>query len=314
MPEQVSKVVKYKEGRWAGNARANLFVRLSNALQNAPKIGERLQPVSSDGRTQRAINTSRAFRGGLGGSLIEWTNGEGSALINNFDPNATELDIATLESNDRRKFLQAMAFFYVRANHVVLITSPVLTDGRIQDYFNWLLDQTGANNPTITLLDAAPSRGDARALLQNVKSITLNPTPTINDSSVQTLGTALRGDILVDILARLKELGGKGIKEASLSRALASENVRATIQIRYSGRMPVDGVPLLDEVARAVSEIADEGYTIEVPSRGQLRPGDFRIRDRRSVQARDGHPEAGPAIDVMSAWLDELVESGVVVD
>jgi hypothetical protein len=49
-------------------------------------------------------------------------------------------------------------------------------------------------------------------------------------------------------------------------------------------------------------------------TKAQLRPGDFRIRDRRSVQARDGHPEAGPAIDVMSAWLDELVESGVVVD
>ena len=104
------------------------------------------------------------------------------------------------------------------------------------------------------------------------------------------------------------------LDEASLQRALASENIRASIEIKYSGQMPADGVPLLDEVARAVAAMSDEGYTIEVPKRGTLRPGDFRIRDRRNIQSKDGHPGTGPAIEVMSTWLDELLENGVVVD
>lgn len=315
MAEYVQKSVKYKRAHWAGDARANLFTRLSKAMQDFPKIGKRLQTVTNDEKTRRAANQQRAFGGGMGASLIEWTEGEGSVLIDNFNLDATELNIGTLESTDKRKFLQAMAFFYVRGNHVVLLTSPVLTDGRIEEYFNWLLQRSNANTPLLSLLDTAPNQGDARDLLQNVKSIKLRPTPSLHDQDGgTTLGTELRGSILTDLLKNLRDLGGRGINPASLRNALASENVRATIEISYSGQLPADGVPLLDEVARAVAELSDEGYVIEVPRRGQLRPGDFRVRDRRNIQAKDGHPETGPAIEVMSSWLDELLEYGTVVD
>jgi hypothetical protein len=207
-----------------------------------------------------------------------------------------------------------MAFFYVRNNHVVLITSPVLTERRVDEYFNWILSLASGSAPLVSLLDTPPPSGRARGLLQDVKRVSIDPTPLMQDQSDGSFGTKLRGSILRDFMARLKEVGGRGVDTASIDRALASENVRASIEIRYSGRMPPEGVPLLDELARLVADVADEGYKIDVKGRGQLTPGDFRIRDRRSIRAQDGHPHISHAISTMSDWLDSLIENGAVVD
>ena len=107
------------------------------------------------------VNHTRDGSGGGGshqflfGELVGYRPGSQQALIQEME-GAGELNIEALPAPEQRQFLDAMTFWMIRGNHVLVVQGPNSRRRHLEDYLNWLLGQQAGVLPhggSIALLD-----------------------------------------------------------------------------------------------------------------------------------------------------------------
>lgn len=314
----VSKSLHYRQCRWAHSG-SQLYTVLSTAL-NGRKVGRRVQFLgdpNADHPACRLVNIHAAFGTGVAGSVIEWTKDQGRPFIPEGD-DMDQLDVELMPA-DKRRFVEGMAFFFVRGNHAIIAPSKALGTSKVISHWEWLIEQARAvpDNQSFHLAEVAPDRRQLESLLQGVRSVQFSLQPELQDGASTQIAresatfSASRG-LLKRIMAWVEETGGDGIEPARMVQALASPHIRATVNIAYDGRMPDGGAPMLDTLARFVSEIDEAAFKIAVPNHGDLTDDQLRLRQVVRVQATEGQPNRGELWTYMSDWLEGLIQGGTV--
>ena len=315
-----TKSLHYRQCRWAHSG-SHLFVALSRALNARAKVGRRVQllgPADVEHPACRVVNIHASVGLGVAGSIIEWTKGQGQPFIPEGDDDVDQLDVELLPAGQRR-FIEGIAYFFVRGNHAVIAPAKAIGASRVVDHWTWLIREARAvpENQTFRLEEVAPDRRRIERLLQGVRSVQFSLQPELQDGALvdaereSSTFSASRG-LLERIVAWIEETGADGIQPAQLVQALASPNFKATVNISFDGRLPHGGAPMLDSLAQFVSDIDEVGFKIGVPNHGELTDENLRLRHSVRVESVEGQANRGELWGCMSDWLEGLIQSGVV--
>ncbi|GAB0056730.1 hypothetical protein SIID45300_01041 [Candidatus Magnetaquicoccaceae bacterium FCR-1] len=310
MRESKSKTLHYRKAvlTQRGYTLQSLLERLLNEYRY---VEDRWQDMDEEGKSKRLINHHLSEIGMEFGNFLSFESGANRLLMTVMN-SVTAMDVGQIAptSSDeglRREFLDAILYYGIRGNHVILLQSSSLQARQFEDYLNWWLHRANIKE-LVRLLDE-PDPDIARILNEkNVKSLRLR-SDMLSESvdmehrksdkeqfSVQGRGSRIIASVLgVERLATL-----------DLERVGADDLV-VDVVVTYNRSTSSTGQNLLDKLSRMVSRMDAEGTQLIVPGVGTISGNQLRQSKRISVETRNGEIVQNDLFPKMQRWLEELV-------
>jgi hypothetical protein len=316
--ENRPKTLYYKRAEFFSHD-AELMKVLQAAMKKHTTAKSRFQRLGTDKKGARLLNHFESIGTAVCGTLIEFTEGNLQPIVE-LAEDATELPVSMLGApGDRTQFIEGTLFFLVSGNHVILATSKSVRSGQAEQYLDWLLREQAKLVPSHSrVLLQEHVKSDSRRRFNNVKSVRITPDYVNTDGAAPVTPEVrehfkLRGTLLHAVVEMLKTSSNRALpKDLDINTALAERRLRATVEVSYNGKMPEDGVPLLDSLAAALRHADDVEYTVDVKGVGQVKSGELRLQQEVIVPFSDGLPVPARLYVAMHEWLTQLLTSGEI--
>lgn len=300
----------------------DLQALLTAAIDRAPKIKHRQQPLDKEAEQVRFLSLNRVHKGILCGIVVTYTKGQHQAVVP-VDENAKEVPLEQIAPPDntagkRTEFVEGTIFFGVFVNHVILIQSANFRAKHLEDYFNWLLRRglsADVQPPLIKLIDKPPLNLRNKAV-KGVKTITLKA-PILFKTQTEETNAKEIARRPEGVGFRMFESAMDAVREGfsdafRFDEALGSGDIEVRLQLFYRKRRKKGASPImLDEVAAALSH-TDVEYEMEIPGYGKVGSKMLKIREEFEIGAPGGLPLAASVFKTISDWLVRLLAGGIL--
>ena len=298
--------ITVEDGTVLRNTLEELVVEALDKLGTVALVHKR---ISSGGLTiQDSLvtdeNTGKlfSFNGHLCGVLVEHEKDKNVPLLG-IENEQVKLDhgLPINAEGEKSNYAQNHLYFSVYKNHVAYVCSKPGADGRLEDFFRWLLadkSEITADKILVTLKNALNLRAVEDMLEKNVNKIILatgnNDIPE-NDKSFfnKLIGCVSRKN---GVVQHASELKGVGVRFELTCRDRSDDEVKLSIS----------------ELAKELSEedlkfltiwLKDDGAGNKIRIKGE----ELAIKYSIEVQSTDPEEIAQPLMFELSKWLTKLI-------
>lgn len=335
--ERKSKALSYKHAHFTTSGPV-LKQILAKALVELPTIGDRRESLApaDESPIWRLVGEFQIETEYVFGVLLRYAPGTNPVFVVD-DEKAVKLTVEQLsapETDDgkRRELVDAMLYFGIADNHLVMMQSSSLRSDHLERHLQWLLHKSRAlpDANTFQLIDQPPKAVRERLMKAKVKELdiggALTPVP-VAKPAVTSPG-AQPGEIKTSV-AVLEESsthdigeGGTGIIDA-IKRLLdpdqaarldfekmAGANIEYVLKIRYRNSTTEDGQTLMNTLGSALRHADSVETRIKLHGGGEIKGDQLRLSGNVRVDTYNGIPASSEVFEVIRAWLLEKLKSG----
>lgn len=348
MATSIRKTIHYKRAVLTGgeDLQATLTAVFNPASQGH-KVGSRKEIINADSQSFRVVNRATTYNGMLFGQMIMFEPGRSQAYVEmNDEASSYTLDAltndalnkidngegdatakATAKKKHKKEFIDAMLYFGVFENHVVLIQSQSLKSRELEAHLGSLIGRFGGLKPgTALILQDQPSQAAINKIERSpVKSIHLGSPvethTTTEDGSIETtdwqpeastqarklkfMPSGIGANVLV------AALGESWFQKLKLEDDLDEANLQVSLEVTYLRKTTKTGQRVLDSIATSLRHLDDADVKIELVGGGQLHGGDLKLSGPITVsKLENGLYDEGVLYHAMHAWLATKLLSG----
>lgn len=311
-----TKTLHYRRANFVKGS-GNLQQLLRASLAKFHTVDVRIE--GTEGGDQRCINHHPVQQGMQFGNLLSFEPGTNRLLLST-NTKVTALDVAQIApppiAGVPSEFLDAILYFGVQGNHVVLLQSNALTTRQFEVHLNWLLDTAGVLDPhgRVELVDTA--RPDIRRALEDqpIKRVKFGApfldlaTATMPATERERLRLVPQG-IGVAILKSI--LGDNAFAKLHLDKAIEG-NLKVALEVTYDRTTTDGGQKVLHAIARELRHVDEEDVAVVIPGLGTVKGRDLKLSDTRRIDSHNGLLNQNEVFQQMHEWLRTLLESGMV--
>lgn len=314
--EVKTKTLHYRRANFVKGA-ANLQQLLRAALAKLHTVDMRIEGIDSG--EQRCINHHPIQMGMQFGNLLSFEPGTNKLLLST-NTRVPALDVAQIAPPPIKgvpsEFLDAILYFGIQGNHVILLQSNALTTRQFEVHINWLLDAAGVLKPygRVELVDTA--RPDIRRALEDqpIKRIKMgapfldllsatSPEKTREHVRLEPQGIGVA--ILKSILSET------AFAKLHLDKAIEG-NLKVALEVSYDRSTTDGGQKVLHAIARELRHVDEEDVAIVIPGLGTVKGSDLKLSDSRRIESHNGLLNQNEVFQAMHEWLRALLEAGMV--
>ncbi|WP_431281677.1 hypothetical protein ACQW02_20030 [Humitalea sp. 24SJ18S-53] len=275
-------------------------------------------------RDTASADESRSY---IFGELVGYRPGSFLPLLLEAE-HSPELDIDSVPAPDRQQFLDALTFWLIIDDHVMVVQGANARRRQLEDYLAWLLaagPHALFSGTSVVLIDKMALTSERRKAL-GVKSITIGPPPANGRTEVDgrtrvevvQKETDVHRDAALDTVDRgvLRRILDVVIADHSKAERLLSEippdqevNVKVRFGFRRS-RKSVERVPL-DAVSEAVRNLEDQDISIETDD-GQVSGDSLRVSQQARIAIKHGLLDREDVLRAMISSYKSFVEKGYI--
>lgn len=338
--DRKTKVLTYKHAHFAElsepQSGLNLKTLLAGALDKLPTIGSRREPLAPTGESPiwRLVGEFQPEEHFVFGVLLRYAPGTNPAFVVD-DEKAVKLTVEQISApvttdGKRRELVDAMLFFGVCDNHLVLLQSSSLRSDHLEHHLNWLLHKAGemAGTASLQLIDQPPKAIREKLSKRKVKELdiggVLTPPPKPIAEKGEATDTVAASTVKeVSVADEIGE-GGLGVIEA-LKRLLdpdkaakidfdkmSGANIEYVLKIKYRNQTTDDGQALMNTLGSALRHAESVDTTIRLHGGGQIKGDDLRLSGNIRLDTYNGIPVPSEVFEVIRQWLLEKLKSGDV--
>lgn len=295
------------------------------ALGRLRTTGARIRSPGVD-EAQELINGFATRNGMLCGQFLTFKAGQTQTLLRGRDT-AESFDLEAMaptreRPDERREFLDGVAYFGVHGNHILLCQSKAAGSRELERYLNWLLWEATdvLPRPTAVVIEDAPSRRIAEKVNNNpVKSVTLG-TPVIFEpvaapetrtrvNTVRVTPTGRAAEVLKSLFADTI------FDQTRFQDSIRDDNIEVEVTVRFKNKQHISpsGESLLRTVARAARHLNSDDIEIELHKAGTIRGNDFRVHTSQEIATLEsGLLHELDLNQFMANWLQQLLDNRMI--
>lgn len=317
-----TKTLHYRRAQFL-RGDGNLQQLLRAALAKHHTVDARLEHIGGSDSDQRCINHHPIQFSMQFGNLLSFERGANRLLLST-NTRVEALDVAQIAPQPIKgvpsEFLDAILYFGVQGNNVILLQSNSLTSRHFEVHINWLLDSAGLLGPygRIEMVDTA--RPDVRRAIENqpVKRVKFaTPLLDLNSSATEEETSSKRARVRlvpqgVGVAILEAVLGEKTMSKLHLDKALEG-NLKVALDITYDRTTSEGGQKALQAIARELRHVDEEDVSVIIPGLGTVKGHDLKLSDTRRIESHNGLLDQNEVFQAMHEWLRTLLESGMVV-
>lgn len=320
--------------------RHDLRQLVSAALAEKATVGSRRQNLAPEGESPiwQVIAQSKEDEAFVFGLMVQYTPGMVPSFLVD-DEAALSLAVEHLnapktDDGKDRQLLEAMLFFAVMGNHLVLLQSQSLKSLQFERHLQWLLHTAGklAGDNTIRLNDSLPRAIKERLEQTSVRGLTVDgdfvpapvapapaaPTPSAPARAVQgEVSRLVASSVQVQsstgspaIIEMLKSLVGQS-KAAQLKLdEVDGSNIEYSLQIRYKRQTTEQGQRLMNTLGSALRHAEGVETKIQLVGGGSISGSEMKLSGPVRINTVNGVPSPDDVFEAMRTWLLDRVKSG----
>ncbi len=319
--ESISKRVYCKRAVYLDiKGKPLLQADLTEALLKLRKIGNRKEILGEDGQYVRAIIYHRKYAGMLFGILASYEIGTYHLTLAD-DDNAEMLTVEQVapqnnDANKRQEFIEGVCYFGISNNHIVIAPSRSLGAKPMEEYTNWILEQTDLinENNRVCFSDLVAKVTRERIKSSHVKQVEIG-TPLFDFSQSQSLverqsvANIEYGGFGMKILRQI--LSADQLNSMHLVDALDG-NIEVTLKIRYKRTTTEKAHNVLDNIALAVRNLDEDEVKLTLDGGGTVKGSELKLSTLLNIQARNGIPNPDDLFEKMRDWLIQQIENKII--
>lgn len=332
--ERKSKTLTYKHATFTHSGPV-LRELLAKSLQAAPKIGGRRESLAPPDESPiwRLIGEFQIEDQFVFGVLLRYAPGTNPVFVID-DENAESLTVEQMaapvtDDGKRRELVDAMLYFGVADNHLVMVQSSSLRSDHLEQHLQWLLHHARVlpDVNTIQLIDQPPKIIREKLAKAKVKELdiggALTPAPiapkpqeqsgqgvTQKSSEVTTVGGGDIGDGGAGIIEAIKRLLDPD-KAAHLDfDKMAGANIEYVLKIKYRNATTDDGQNLMNTLGAALRHAESVDTKIMLQGGGHIRGDQLRLSGSVRLETYNGVPASSEVFEAIRKWLLEQLKSG----
>lgn len=321
--ETKTKTLHYRYAHFLQGG-GNLQQLLGRSLTKRAMVEDRLERFTPSGNELRVINNHPRQNGMQFGNLLYFERGTNRILLST-DAKVPELDVAQIAPpalhGKPSEFLDAIMYFGVLGNHVILLQSNALTSKHLEFHLNWLLVEAGVmpEEGRVELIDSAKPAIRQAIEKRPVKKVRFgSPFLDLNVSADEERKTTRTEKMRVTPQgmgpAILKAvLGEVGFSKLHLEDALDG-NLRVALEITYDRTTTDGGERALRSIARALRHVDEEEVALKIPGLGTVKGADLKISDSVRIDSYNGMLDQNQIFPEMHEWLSHLLDQNIVSD
>lgn len=292
-------------------------------------INRQEQPNSEE-KDYRLINHKQEHQKMLFGQFIHVKPGESQPIMT-IDTNATSYTIeAILPSNlseedakkAKKEFVNAILYFGVLDNHVVVLPSSSLTPRELENHFGWLIGSKAdllsktsilllQNQPpktTIEKIEASPVRHIAIGAPVGPSTFSedlINEEKTVSETKMVDVNASNLG---MDLLEKLLPRGI--FQDVFFKDSLDESNLKLNLLISYARKTDEKGQRALDQIATALRHMDDADVKIKLRNGGIIHGNELKLSKPITFNLTDsGLVDETDLFAKMRTWLIEQIKA-----
>lgn len=332
--ERKSKTLTYKHATFTQSG-PDLRKLLSKALLVAPKIGNRRESLApaDESPIWRLIGEFQIEDEFVFGVLLRYAPGTNPVFVVD-DENAESLTVEQMaapvtDDGKRRELVDAMLYFGIAENHLVMVQSSSLRSDHLEQHLQWFLHHARvlSDANTIQLIDQPPKVIREKLAKAKVKELdiggALTPAPIApkpeeqtgqesakRSSEVTTVGGGEIGDGGAGIIDAIKRLLDPD-KAAQLDfDKMAGANIEYVLKIKYRNATTDDGQNLMNTLGSALRHADSVDTKIMLQGGGHIRGDQLRLSGSVRLDTYNGVPASSEVFEAIRTWLLEKLKSG----
>lgn len=320
--EKRQKVFVYKHALFEPRG-SNLKEALDRALDKLKTVGARRESSApqDESPTYHVIGKSKVETEMTFGVLMHYAPGTNPAFIVD-DETATELSVEQLaaphtETGKRRELVDAMLFFCVLDNHVVIMQSLGLRANHLERHLWQLLFKANeiSGTTTLRLIDQPPRDVRQRLEKSAVKEVIFGgAVGAMTDVAQHATGEVVAGygaaqndSALMAALKRL--LRPDQAARLNLDALGAEANIEYSLKIRYKRSTTQDGQRLMNTLGSVLRHTEDVETVVKLKD-GEIKGEQLRLSGHVKIEMYNGIPSFSDVFEELRAWLMGKLQSG----
>lgn len=308
------------------NCDKSLEELLREALDLKP-TKEREQNFNDDGKLVRLINRNHTARDILFGEVIQYDKGSAQLILRIEDTPYYDVSPLFAESlkegtgdHATREFVNAVSYFGIQSNNVIVMAAQGLSVSAFEKYLNWLfIECTGILDSTSRVsLNHRLSLSAEEALKRSpVKSVELGsrigtlPNPETNiDFHNLSLGQKITNGVTKELIPFFKNMLG----QEALDDVLASEEINLKLTLSYRGKVNNEdnGKKLLNEVCNVFRREDEEDFKAILNDGTEIQGDKLVTKKKVSIERTSkGELVVTDIYDEIHNWFCELADQGL---
>jgi hypothetical protein len=358
MAEIKNKTLVYKRCRFHKRSDADLESLLKAALKSNGTVGSRRQSLAPkyESPIWLVIAQHKSDSAFVFGLLVQYTPGTNPSFLVD-DASAASLAVEHLQvpktaDGKDRQLLEAMLFFAVTGNHMVMMQSQALKSLQLERHLQWLLHESKQleGDDTVKLDDHLPLQVRKKLEDAPIRSLTIGedlagpaereemqvaemPRLVVGQSgepprlAVTTRGTEelVLGQKVVtssvqvasstgspEVFEMLKGLVGPSQASKLNLDGIDGSNIEYSLQIRYKRTTTDDGQKFMNGLGSALRHAEGVDTKIRLVGGGSISGDELRLSGPVKITTVNGVPHPDDVFEAMRTWLLERVKSGEI--
>lgn len=321
------KTIWYKRATLGTVQSRSLQTVLTTALTRLPTTGARLRrPGGPTDPGIELINGHGRRYNMLCGNFISFQAGHRQPFLHGLDT-AARFDLDAIappkgKPDERREFLEGVAYFAVLDDHVLLCQSKAVGSRELERYLNWILWEATSvlPSPTAIVLGEQPSKRIVDKLNNNpIKSVKFG-TPM----EYEQIARRETSNRITEVHFSPKGLGASVLEalfsnsifeKASFSEAITNDNIEVEVTVRFKHRQQISesGDTMLRSIAKAARHMDSNDYEIELHHGGTIKGDELRVHTSMDISTSEtGLLLEDDLYQLMANWLKDLLESKMI--
>lgn len=287
---------------------------------------EREQNYTDDGKLVRVINRNHTARDILFGEVIQYDKGSAQLILRIEDTPYYDVSPLFAESlkegtgdHATREFVNAVSYFGIQNNNVIVMAAQGLSVVAFEKYLNWLLIEcTGILDGTsrVTLKHRLSLRAEEALEKSPVKSVELgsrigahfHPETNIDFHNL-TLGQKITNSVTKELLPYFRNL----MSQDALEDILESKEINLKLILSYKGKMDDDnGKKLLNKVCNVFRKQEEEDFKAVLDNGVEIKGDEIVTKKKVSIErTSEGELIVTDIYDEIHNWFCELADQGL---
>lgn len=297
--------VHYRRAQAVDASALDLQDTLARAIKALPDVDHRSDSATF-GDSIRVVSGVSDHSGMLVGKLLQYTPGQGVQFLSKDkltkDFVIDVLDVPKEEDRNKLEFIESITYFAVSKHHFLFVSSMHHGVRAIEDYLRWLFikAQVFKVGDNVHLVDQATKEALQQISKSPVHKVIVGA--DIEYETVEQVNTKRKtsrregekgyrvvmpkGPALRAIMAMLE--GGFSAHE--FRQALnKNDRVSAKLELTYKDRAkPSDGFTLMNEIALAGRDMAEDECEVRLKNGAQLKGKDLRVESINTFRTTKG--------------------------
>ncbi|OFV47332.1 hypothetical protein [Oligella sp. HMSC09E12] len=332
MSKRVSKTIHYRHAKIT-DSELTLQQLLENAFttKDLSLAVNRQEMPNSEEKDYRLINNKQVLNKMFFGQFIHVRPGESQPIMT-VDDSATSYAIeailpSSLDKKEaeraKKEFVNAILYFGVMDNHVVIAPSTALTPRELETHLFWLigskaelLEKTSIlllqNQPaksTIEKLEKSPVRNiEIGAPIGSAAPALLETDENDNQSTETKMINVNTRGVARDVLKQLIPI--HIFNDHFLKDSLDESNLQLNIRISYSRKTDSKGQKALDGIATALRHMDDADVKIHLKGGGTIQGNELKLSKVITYNlTNSGLVDESDLFTKMRVWLIEQIKA-----